>query len=184
MRLTTHLYPSSRLWMNADIIPLPPCTYMVNRNNFPFNFTFLLTESYTFTNLQTANVLIHCLLTHSTISVKFKILDQWLTSGSQYWSSIISFLNYVNVPKIFFSPMVQQPLVGQDLPVIKTSQLIGLFWTSDRPDAETRTWQHTTLTRDRHPCPWVGFETTIPAKCAAAYPRLRLHGHWDCVARL
>jgi len=26
------------------------------------------------------------------------------------------------------------------------------LWTSDRPIAETSTWQHTTLTRDRHPC--------------------------------
>jgi hypothetical protein len=29
---------------------------------------------------------------------------------------------------------------------------VGLLWTNNRPDAETSTWQHTTLTRDRHPC--------------------------------
>jgi hypothetical protein len=29
---------------------------------------------------------------------------------------------------------------------------VGLLWTSDQPDAETSTWQHTTFTRDRHPC--------------------------------
>jgi hypothetical protein len=29
----------------------------------------------------------------------------------------------------------------------------GLLWTDDRPNTETSTWQHTTLTRDRHPCP-------------------------------
>jgi len=28
---------------------------------------------------------------------------------------------------------------------------IGLLWTSDQPVAETSTWQHTTLTTDRHP---------------------------------
>jgi hypothetical protein len=33
-----------------------------------------------------------------------------------------------------------------------TSRSVGLLWTSDRPVAETSTWQHTTLTRDRHPC--------------------------------
>jgi hypothetical protein len=61
--------------------PLPlPYTYMVKTNKHPFIFTFLLTESYTFTNLQTANVLIHSILIHSVISVKFKIPDQWLTS--------------------------------------------------------------------------------------------------------
>jgi len=30
----------------------------------------------------------------------------------------------------------------------------GLLWTSDQPDAETSTWQHTTLTTDWHPCHW------------------------------
>ena len=32
-------------------------------------------------------------------------------------------------------------------------QSVGLLWTSDQPVAETSTWQHTTLTTDRHPCP-------------------------------
>jgi len=31
---------------------------------------------------------------------------------------------------------------------------VGLLWMRDRPVAETSTWQHTTLTTDRHPCPW------------------------------
>jgi hypothetical protein len=34
-----------------------------------------------------------------------------------------------------------------------TPQSVGFLWTSDQPVAETSTWQHTTLTRDRHPCP-------------------------------
>ena len=33
-----------------------------------------------------------------------------------------------------------------------TLHSIGVLWTGDQPDAETSTWQHTTLTRDRHPC--------------------------------
>ena len=33
-------------------------------------------------------------------------------------------------------------------------QSVGLLWTSDQLVAETSTWQHTTLTTDRHPCPW------------------------------
>ena len=32
-----------------------------------------------------------------------------------------------------------------------TPHSVGLLWTSAQPDAETSTWQHTTLTRDRHP---------------------------------
>ena len=35
----------------------------------------------------------------------------------------------------------------------ETTHSLGLLWTRDRPVAETSTWQHTTLTRDRHPCP-------------------------------
>jgi len=64
--------------------------------------------------------------------------------------------------RIFF-PKVQQPLVGQDFPITKASQLTRLLCMSDKPKAETCIWQQATLTRDTHPCPWVGFETTIPA---------------------
>jgi len=30
---------------------------------------------------------------------------------------------------------------------------VGLLWTSDQLVAEASTWQHTTLTTERHPCP-------------------------------
>jgi hypothetical protein len=33
------------------------------------------------------------------------------------------------------------------------TQSVGLLWTRDRPVAETSTWQHTTSTKDRYPCP-------------------------------
>ena len=36
-------------------------------------------------------------------------------------------------------------------------------WTSDRPVAETSTWQHTTFTRDKTPMPPVEFEPSISA---------------------
>jgi len=32
-------------------------------------------------------------------------------------------------------------------------QSVGLLWTRDQSVAETLTWQHTTLTTDKHPCP-------------------------------
>jgi hypothetical protein len=34
-----------------------------------------------------------------------------------------------------------------------TPQSVGLLWTKHWPVAGTSTWQHTTLTRDKHPCP-------------------------------
>jgi hypothetical protein len=57
--------------------------------------------------------------------------------------------------------MAEQPPVGQDLLIIEdswsysdTPHSVALLWTSDQPEAETSTWQHTTLTTDRHQCPW------------------------------
>ena len=56
--------------------------------------------------------------------------------------------------------MAQLPLVHQGLLILEASRSysdkqhsVGLLWTSDRPNAETPTWQHTTFTRDRQPSP-------------------------------
>jgi hypothetical protein len=56
--------------------------------------------------------------------------------------------------------MARQPLVDQGLLIVEVLRSnsdplhsVGLLWTSNKPDAETSTWQHTTHTRDRHPCP-------------------------------
>ena len=55
---------------------------------------------------------------------------------------------------------------------------VELLWTSDQPVAETSTWQHTTPTRERHPCP-CGIRTRSLSKRAVADPRLRPRGEWD-----
>jgi hypothetical protein len=86
----------------------------------------------------------------------------------------------------FSSPMARQPWGGLGLVIfrrftitlIDTPHSVGLLWTSDQPVAETSTWQHTTLTRDRHPC-LGGIRTHNPSKRAAVDPRLRPHGHRD-----
>jgi hypothetical protein len=52
---------------------------------------------------------------------------------------------------------------------------IGLR-TSDRPVAETFTWQHTTLTRSAHPCPG-GIRPRNLRKRAVVDPRLRPRSH-------
>jgi hypothetical protein len=50
--------------------------------------------------------------------------------------------------------MAQEPLVGQGL-IIEASRphSVRLLWKSDQLVAENSTWQHTTLTTDRHSCP-------------------------------
>jgi len=40
---------------------------------------------------------------------------------------------------------------------------VGLLWTSDRPDAETSTWQHTTFICNRYPYS-CGIRTRNPRK--------------------
>jgi hypothetical protein len=59
----------------------------------------------------------------------------------------------------------------------RTQHSVWLLRTRDRPAAETSTWQHTTLGRERHPCPpdWTGARN--PRKRAAANPCLRPGGH-------
>jgi hypothetical protein len=56
--------------------------------------------------------------------------------------------------------MAQQTVVGQGFLITETSRShsdvphsVGLQWTSDQTDAENSTWQHTSLTRDKHPPP-------------------------------
>jgi hypothetical protein len=54
----------------------------------------------------------------------------------------------------FFFSWIHSP-IGPGPPLWGSSITLGqttLLWTSDRLVAETSTWQHTTLTRDRRPC--------------------------------
>jgi hypothetical protein len=80
--------------------------------------------------------------------------------------------------------MAQQPPVGQDLLIIEdswshadTPHSVGLLWTSDQPDAETSTWQHTTPTTSIHATGDI--RTHNPRKRAAADPLFRPRGDWD-----
>jgi hypothetical protein len=53
------------------------------------------------------------------------------------------------------------PVAGFSLPVFRgflityndAPQSVELLWTRDKSVAETSTWQHTTVTTDKHPCP-------------------------------
>ena len=63
--------------------------------------------------------------------------------------------------------MAQQPLVGHGLLIIEapqshseTLQSVGFFWISDRPDAETSTWQ---ISQETNTDATGGFEPAIPA---------------------
>jgi hypothetical protein len=57
--------------------------------------------------------------------------------------------------------------VGQGLLIASwshsdTSHSVGILWTSDQPDVESCTWQHTTRKTKKF-IPSAGFEPAIPA---------------------
>ena len=68
------------------------------------------------------------------------------------------YARYLNVPwyltlrrlmsYIYGAPILDVSRSHDDAP-----QSVGLLWTSDQLVAETSTWQHTTLTTDKYPCP-------------------------------
>jgi len=96
-------------------------------------------------------------------------------------------LNSANFMHYIPPDMTQHPLMDQALLIIQTlrshsdtPRLVGLLWTSDRPDAETLTRQHTTLTRNRHG----GIRTGKPGKRRAADPRLRPRGHYPILTEV
>jgi hypothetical protein len=64
-----------------------------------------------------------------------------------------------NLHLVLYFYMALQPLVGKGLLIFETSRShtdtqhwVGLLWTGDQPDAETSTWQRTTITRHGRPC--------------------------------
>jgi hypothetical protein len=79
-----------------------------------------------------------------------------------------------------FFPMARQPLGGLCHLIFRgftitqfldTPHSVGLLWARDQLVAETSTWKHTTLTRDRHPWPRRDSNPN-PSKRAASDPRL------------
>jgi len=52
------------------------------------------------------------------------------------------------------APSVPRPPHCRGFTITDTLQSVGLLWTSDQPEEETSTRQHTTLTTDTHPCLW------------------------------
>ena len=94
-----------------------------------------------------------------TSPLKHFCLNLLLSHWTQHWTHAVSALRLnLRSPSLSLFSLALQPLVGQGL-IIEASRshsctqhLVGLLWTSDQPVAETSAWQHTTFTRDRHPC--------------------------------
>jgi len=91
--------------------------------------------------------------------------------------------------------MMRRPLVGQGLLIIQASRShsdtphsIGLLWTSDQPDSETSSGQHTTLETDNRAPGKI--RTRNPSKRAAAltvrytptYEQVGVHGRFYSIS--
>jgi hypothetical protein len=69
-----------------------------------------------------------------------------------------TFNNDRQINNNIFPHCCNSPPMGQGTLIIEisrshsdTPQSVGLLWMGDEPDAETSTWQHTTLTKDWYP---------------------------------
>jgi len=86
---------------------------------------------------------------------------------SAYFLFCTDYCNNLFRPFLQFAYSLKEPrlpLWGSSITSMTHEHSVGLHWTRDRRGAKTCTWQHTTLTRDRHPpTPPEGFEPAIKA---------------------
>jgi hypothetical protein len=92
---------------------------------------------------------------------KFYIINILFLFQNLKFFSLLSYIYYRNVIVFFFYGSTALfgclgLLIFRGFTIthfLDTPQSVGLLWSSDQLVAETSTWQHTTLTTDRHPCP-------------------------------
>jgi len=91
-------------------------------------------------------------------TLRLSVSQSVMVSSSSWgtWPDLCLHIGY------FFPPVALRHNAGQGLLILEVSRphttthhmSVGLLWTSDHLVAETSTWQHTTLTTDKPPCPW------------------------------
>ena len=91
--------------------------------------------------------------------VKIRQCGTYITLHIPPFSLFIYHASFV-VLNFFFLSWQDSPPLGHGLSIVEDSRSysdtphsVGPLWTSEQANAETCTWQHTTLTRDRHQCP-------------------------------
>jgi hypothetical protein len=96
---------------------------------------------------------------HFTNKYRYRCYNCGLIIFQGFVNSILTAFETGSLVCYVLFSMARHPLLGQGRLIIEASRShsypphsVGLLWTSDQPDAETSTWQHTTITTDRHPC--------------------------------
>ena len=77
-------------------------------------------------------------------------LDEWSARRRNlYLTTDDTHNRQISMPPVGFEPKIS----AGKRPCRSPAEIVGLLWTSDQVVAETSTWQHTTLTTDKYPCP-------------------------------
>jgi len=123
-------------------------------SNYNYYFFDTFVSVFTFIYLKQTMYTMICSVA-AVVYLQF-VLHVMLSHMWNMFSIIIITFIVIIIP---LSP-VQLPLMGQGLLIIKASRshldmlhCVGFHWMSDQLDAGTSSWQHTTVTRDRSPCP-------------------------------
>ena len=122
------------------------------------------------------------------ILIEYIKRDKYNFKDGPMFAIVLHTLLYTHYVSLFImlfhgstAPVGKGLLIGEvSRSLSDTSHSVWLLWPSDRSVAENSTWQQTTLSWDRYPCPPPrGIRTRNPSKRAAAEPRLKPRGHWD-----
>ena len=105
----------------------------------------------------------HCTMTSNNVQDTYRSAysSQGTGGGDRYVTRGATQSSLNHLYHTTSSPLPDSPQLpyASSLPPLQyhnqsdTQQSVGLPWTSDRYVAETSTWQHTTITREKHPCP-------------------------------
>jgi len=97
-------------------------------------------------------------IVYTSFILFYFLLQSFQINGNYLAVSLQKFISSLTL--IYLSTIARQPPVGWGLFFVEDSRSHSdtphsaiLPWTSDQSDTETSTWQHTTLTGDKHSCP-------------------------------
>jgi hypothetical protein len=95
--------------------------------------------------------------------------DAWILPSFTHLMYCITYSTFLNPTPMAWARAPSLPWLHDHTQMHHT--LVGLLSTRDRPDAKIPRWQHTTLTRGRHPCPgWDSNSQSQQAKSGRPTP--------------
>ena len=110
------------------------------------------------------------------VSLVFFLLNVYVVSHFLLFHSV--FFLFLSCGALTRFRVMASPYGAMGSNTLNASHSVWLLWTSDQPVAETSTWQHTTLTRDKNRC--LGeIRSHNPSKWSAIHPSFIPRARWD-----